>query len=556
MRAHRRPGLVLAAVVLASLATVALASLATVALASLATATAPVTAPAPVVSAAAPQGHLEDRPCWADFGPQPPRCAVLDVPERWDAPDGHRVLVPVLVVDGGGNARDAILIPGGGGPGSSVGLESDSLVALVDELTGLALDAGRDVVVIDQRGAGLASPVLDCPEGLPALKRSLAEDLSTEAEAELFASVSARCAERLRAKGLRLEAFGSSSAAADLEALRRALGYEQWDLWGTSYGARLALTFVREFPGSTRSVILDSPDAPGADVADQPANFQRVLEDLFAGCAAAPRCHRDAPDPAGALDRLLARLAAHPWDVQLSSPLDLRPLPVRVTPRVLLEALLSAMYDPDVAHELPLVLTAADRGSDDLLLQTLREYVWTLLDARFADGLYDVVACRELIAGSDLDRLEREAEAHPWRQAFVGGAEVTRRSCAAWGVGSAPAQQQQAVAWPGPALILTGRLDPVIPPQDVARVSQALPGSRRIEFPAAGHSVEADLYSCIDPLIAKFVQSPTQPLDDAEVADCQASAAARTFWTLAPAEHLPPPPPETAPEAGVSARSD
>ena len=63
-----------------------------------------------------------------------------------------------------------------------------------------------------------------------------AGDLSEILEAK------AACRDRLDAAGINLSAYNSAASAADLNDLRQALGYESWNLYGVSYGARLALT--------------------------------------------------------------------------------------------------------------------------------------------------------------------------------------------------------------------------------------------------------------------------------------------------------------------------
>src|SRR5262245_18136520 len=83
--------------------------------------------PAPATQAGA--NRLAARPCWFEMEAESElraECAELRVPERWDAPDGAReVRIPVVMLRTGSQTRWATLIPGGGGPGGSVGLESD-----------------------------------------------------------------------------------------------------------------------------------------------------------------------------------------------------------------------------------------------------------------------------------------------------------------------------------------------------------------------------------------------------------------------------------------------
>jgi pimeloyl-ACP methyl ester carboxylesterase len=73
-----------------------------------------------------------------------------------------------------------------------------------------------------------------------------------------------RCRDRLIQEGIDLSAYNSAASAADVNDLRIALGYDQVNLYGVSYGSRLALTVMRDYPGILRSVILDSTYPPEA----------------------------------------------------------------------------------------------------------------------------------------------------------------------------------------------------------------------------------------------------------------------------------------------------
>ncbi len=63
-------------------------------------------------------------------------------------------------------------------------------------------------------------------------------------------------------EGTDLAAYNSLENAADIEALRTALGYDQINLYGVSYGTLLALHALRLYPGALRSVILDGVVPP------------------------------------------------------------------------------------------------------------------------------------------------------------------------------------------------------------------------------------------------------------------------------------------------------
>jgi pimeloyl-ACP methyl ester carboxylesterase len=104
-----------------------------------------------------------------------------------------------------------------------------------------ALRADRDVIFYDQRGVGFSEPKM-CPE------EAINWGPRTEGGAERRAplpEVAARCGDSMRRAGLDLAQYNSAVSARDLQDLRRALGHEQWNLFGHSYGSRLASVDLR-----------------------------------------------------------------------------------------------------------------------------------------------------------------------------------------------------------------------------------------------------------------------------------------------------------------------
>ena len=115
------------------------------------------------------------------------------------------------------------------------------------------------------------------------------------------------------------------------------------------------------------------------------------------------------------------------------------------------------MYDTKRAHEIPIMLTAADRGSYDWLHEFAREYVWTLLDPRFSSALLGAVPCRESVPVQRSRARRARGARNPWARAFVGVERVTTAVCRAWDVGRA---ETPAIAFGGPALVARGPARP------------------------------------------------------------------------------------------------
>src|SRR5207253_965368 len=80
-------------------------------------------------------------------------------------------------------------------------------------------------------------------------------------------------------------------AVQDLERVRAALGVGRIDLYGTSYGTRVAQHYLRRFPQRVRALILDgvvpAPVVLGPATA---SDAERVLLDILARCAGEPAC--------------------------------------------------------------------------------------------------------------------------------------------------------------------------------------------------------------------------------------------------------------------------
>lgn len=144
-----------------------------------------------------------------------------------------------------------------GGPGDSgvnlaLGMARQG-GALISEL----IDG--DIIGIDQRGTGKSIPSL-----ASAVRYEL--PLDRPASPELWLPIMDKAARDVaadfRARGIRLEAYNTRESADDVDAVRRALGYNKMTLWGRSYGTHLALATLRQHGSAVERVVLVSPEGP------------------------------------------------------------------------------------------------------------------------------------------------------------------------------------------------------------------------------------------------------------------------------------------------------
>ncbi len=225
-------------------------------------------------------------------------CGRMRVPQDRRQPDGASVAIPyALIRSASTSPRPDPLVYLVGGPGGSALLDLPTIYSWFAELR-----AERDLVLFDQRGTLLAEPALDCDRDVeqidPDAERARVERLVPEQYRPLDDSVLAlpACYERLAAQGVDLTQYNSETNARDTLDLVHALGYDQFNLYGTSYGTRLALTIMRSAPPGLRAIVLDSTLPPQVNAYEELASKRyAVALSIFDRCAADAACNAAYP---------------------------------------------------------------------------------------------------------------------------------------------------------------------------------------------------------------------------------------------------------------------
>ena len=285
-------------------------------------------------------------------------CGFLLVPEDRSLPDSPMIEVAFAII----HSLDPTPEPDpvvylAGGPGGSIignaGRVFDWMFAPFAE--------HRDVILVDQRGAGFSLPSLYCTEFQDHFTAHLEIDDPVENVA-LGMTRLLGCQERLSQSGVHTDAYTSAENAADLNDLRQALGYAEWNLFGISYGTRLGLTMMREYPDSIRSVILDSVYPPQADLYSEViGNGERALRVLFAECAANARCQAAYPDLEAIFTDLYERLNTEPMIVHTTVP-GFDDVSLAITGYRLYDWVFSWLYSVYTIERIPRNLYALSNG--------------------------------------------------------------------------------------------------------------------------------------------------------------------------------------------------
>ncbi|MBW6478929.1 MAG: alpha/beta hydrolase, partial [Bacteroidales bacterium] len=215
--------------------------------------------------------------------------AHLIVPEDYENPDGRLLkLAFVIIKSANGNPEQDPVIHLSGGPGGK-SISVNRIKAFANH----PFSQNRDIILMDFRGIGFSEPAF-CPELQEEMLIIAAQNLSSNEATEITLKHFSDCFVKLKADGINLSKYNSSTVVQDLERLRIALGIGLWNLWGISYGTRVAQTYLRDFPESVRCAIMDSPVPMGyAMWGEQTKTYQKSLTAFFDACKVSPEC-RDA----------------------------------------------------------------------------------------------------------------------------------------------------------------------------------------------------------------------------------------------------------------------
>lgn len=439
-------------------------------------------------------------------------CGYFIVPEDYADPDSPTIelAVAILYADTDTPQPDAVIYLAGG-PGASALSEADSWVES-------PIRASRDIVLLDQRGTGYSNPSLSCPE---------APDGATDAEA------AQSCHDYWVDQGVNLSAYNSIQSATDVAALREALGYDEWNLLGISYGTRLALATIRDNPTGVRSVILDSTYPPQVNDQEEASSDQvATFQVLFAGCAADPVCSDAYPDLENVFYETVDRLNAEPASYVTTDPDTGEESDATLSGDDFSEALFQGLYATDNIPYLPAVIYAVADGDygllDDLnsgaLVAGENGRVVTLRQdeppSDDADAMYNSVTCSEEIPFNNYDAAIADAESTPpeVRDGLVGSVESMFETCRIWDVTPAPAFEAEPVVSDLPTLVLAGEYDPATPPAWGEIAAETLSNSFFFEFPGVGHGT-IDGGDCPVSIIVAFLDDPTTEPDSSCIAE-------------------------------------
>ena len=441
------------------------------------------------------------------------QCGTVAVPFDYAKPEGPQAQLAIIRVPATG-PRIGMLIVNPGGPGASA---VDTVAAMGAALVGSPISQRFDLVGIDPRGVGHSTPELRCRTDaeFDAYRAEPMADYSPAGVAHiesLHRKLAAQCLDRMGADFL--ANVGTASAARDMDVVRAALGENQINYLGFSYGTEIGAAYADSYPDRVRAMVLDGAVDPSLDPitesVNQMAGFQRAFDDYAADCAKSPDCPLGT-DPTQFVDRY------H----QLVDPLVTRPA-VTADPRGLgyqdaITGTGSALYSPRFWLYLTSGLLGLQDGTDPIDLLLLADdyqqrdkngHYQNRQDAFNAIRCVDADYPTDPAVWADADRRVRQVAPFLSYGEFTGYAPSD--ICADWPVPPTSTVGPATSPGPGKVVVVSTTGDPATPYEAGVALARQMDAAL-ITFDGTQHTVVFNGDACVDSAVVDFFVDSVQP---------------------------------------------
>jgi pimeloyl-ACP methyl ester carboxylesterase len=443
-------------------------------------------------------------------------CGYLVVREDRSRPHGRTIRLMVAKYPArAAEKRPDPIVYLAGGPGDIAPLEVNGLIA-ADFIR------DRDISVVSQRGTMFSEPALTCTAPDDFARTLLGLRFYSEATKRAHLGATAACHKELAATGADLSAYNSTESAADFADLRKVLGLDVWNVYGTSYGSYLAQTLMRDHPEGIRSVVLDSVLPTTYNVAANWQNASDGFGNIFRACAAEPACDAAHPHLAQTFTALVNKLEAAPLTATVKDPATRDDIDVVIDGGALIDWLRNQNYGVPMLQAAPNRIDGLAAGRPDAIQAIALDRASRAPPPApgapaLGYGLAFGVSCREsypFATPEDLAAAGRKAfpdyPASIQREGIGGWAYFNEDCRDVWKVPAAPEAMHRPVASGIPTLLISGSFDTLTSFAGAKEAAAKLSHATMISIPGIGHFV-SPVSPCAQAVIVSFLSDPDAP---------------------------------------------
>ncbi|MEO3761482.1 alpha/beta hydrolase [Mycobacterium sp. B14F4] len=443
------------------------------------------------------------------------QCSTVAVPVDYAKPEGAQAQLAVIRIPATGN-RIGVLMVNPGGPGASA---VETVAGMGAALADTEIGRSFDLVGFDPRGVGHSTPELRCRTDaeFDAFRTEPLADYSPAGVAHiegLYRQFVQACTDRVGTEFL--ANVGTATSVQDMDVVRAALGENQINYLGFSYGTDLGSAYAARYPDRVRAMVFDGAVDPRLDPITgrirQMGGFQKAFDDYAADCALSPGCPLGT-DPAQFVDRF------H----QLVNPLVQRPGytsdPRGLSYQDAITGTVNGLYTQRFWKYLTSGLLGLARGTDagDLLLladdyqgRDEAGHYTNQQDAFTAIGCVDAPFPTDPAAWVEADRRTREVAPFLSYGGFT--AFAPRDVCAMWPVPPTSTPHPASSPGPGKVVVVSTTRDPATPYQAGVDLARQM-GAPLITFDGTQHTVVFNGDACVDTAVVNYFVDSVVPPD-------------------------------------------
>ncbi len=427
----------------------------------------------------------------------------LTLPENWNIPNGKQIKLAVAVLKNTSNNADpnpVLFIEGGPGAGG---------ISRIWNWLDHPLREKSDIVLVDVRGTGNSLPGF-CPDLGKKFLEILSKNNTSDQDEEQKAIAAVACKDSLLKNNIDIHAYNSESIAKDLNALKQALNYKKWNVYGVSYGTFMAQVYAAHFPVDVRSLVLDSPISDISKYYSyNSTNYMNSLKKVFEACKNNPVSAKQYPDLEKTYFETIDRLESNPVTVKVDKRI-IESGNFTYNAEDFKIAIQQSLYNKDLIEVLPLLITAFHEGNK----RTLSTLVSSFSGALGLDyGMYYCVTCDEVIPFNSIAAFEKDANQYVNLKGGLSFYKSDFSVCNAWNatqrkvIDTVP-QSGNLLALQIPVLVFSGGFDPITPAANGKMIIDHFKKGFLINALNYGH---APGYSRAGrEATAEFVNNPTQ----------------------------------------------
>lgn len=452
--------------------------------AALATGVGPVSAPQPNTLRWTECTNVADLDKLPDADQRRFRCGTLLVPLDRNAKDQRRLELSVVVIAPAAGLSKAV-------PLLMLHGASTGFVRRSAQPTVLALARERTVVRFDLRGID-TSGIDPCRATASERAMVLGQGLTGTALKHAWYAPYRPCFAAMRAAGFDASQFGTHNHTQDAELLRKALGFERWHVYGSSYGTTVAMHYAAAEPERVASLVLDGPYPADPTPVTLTQSLTQALDGATVHCRATKRCGASSANFRSRYEAAVELLAARPLAVPLEGRSPATPFILNGESFGFLSR--AMLYGPLADGPSARFLDAALARDTTLLAPMVADAIRRLGAGN--DGVFAMNECR--------DRPRYRTPAPPF--AFAELLDM-REVCPWWTTEVAPPLTPRKGTVP--ALVLSSTSDPGTPVAFGDEAARRLGAIGRVILPGAVHGASPG-QPCGMQAITEFLRAPSE----------------------------------------------